>query len=221
MQGTMLSLVLSGLGRDALKVAAGLVVAALLALAFAVSSVAALLVPLAPVLPGGAATAPVGVHSVAAGTQVVEVARTQIGRPYLWGGASPAAGFDCSGLVQWAYGQVGVALPRTAQQQFDATARLGPDQLRPGDLVFFARTNPASAEFITHVGIYAGGGQMVNAPTRGRRRPRDGRLHRLLGSPLRRRGPGREVAMQALYARGPPDLRPQRQVENVPRGKRL
>ena len=96
--------------------------------------------------------------------QVVALARAQIGRPYVWGGASPATSFDCSGLVQWVYRQVGVHLPRTAQQQFDATDRLTPDQLQPGDLVFFAHTYP-SVEPITHVGIYVGGGRMINAPS--------------------------------------------------------
>ena len=57
------------------------------------------------------------------------------------------------------------ALPRTAQQQYDATARVARDQLQPGDLVFFANTYP-SAEPITHVGIYVGDGRMINAPTR-------------------------------------------------------
>jgi cell wall-associated NlpC family hydrolase len=98
--------------------------------------------------------------------QVVDVARAQIGKPYVWGGASPQTSFDCSGLVQWAYRQLGVALPRTAQQQYGATARLTPDQLQPGDLVFFRNTYP-SAEPITHVGIYVGNGRMINAPTQG------------------------------------------------------
>ncbi len=99
-------------------------------------------------------------------SQVVDLARAQIGMPYVWGGASPATSFDCSGLVQWVYRQVGVSLPRTAQQQFDATIRLAPDQLEPGDLVFFAHTYP-SAEPITHVGIYVGNGRMINAPAQG------------------------------------------------------
>jgi cell wall-associated NlpC family hydrolase len=100
------------------------------------------------------------------GGQAVALARAQIGRPYVWGGASPQTSFDCSGLVQWVYGQVGVRLPRTAQQQFNATARVGRDDLQPGDLVFFTRTYPSS-EPITHVGIYVGNGRMVNAPTVG------------------------------------------------------
>ena len=99
-------------------------------------------------------------------SQVLDLARAQTGKPYVWGGASPQTSFDCSGLVQWVYGQLGVTVPRTAQQQFNATAPVMQDQLQPGDLVFFARTYP-SAELITHVGIYLGNGRMINAPTEG------------------------------------------------------
>jgi cell wall-associated NlpC family hydrolase len=99
---------------------------------------------------------------------VVAVAGQFLGTPYVWGGASPATGFDCSGLTQWSYRQVGVALPRTAQQQYDATARVGRDQLRPGDLVFFARTYDDPTDVVTHVGIYLGDGQMINAPVEGK-----------------------------------------------------
>ena len=98
---------------------------------------------------------------------VVAVARQYLGWPYVWGGASPETSFDCSGLTQWSYRQVGVALPRTAQQQFDATQRLDPGELQPGDLVFFAQTYPDPANWITHVGIYVGGGRMINAPQEG------------------------------------------------------
>jgi hypothetical protein len=98
--------------------------------------------------------------------QVVQLAASQIDKPYVWGGASPETSFDCSGLVQWAYRRIGISLPRTAQQQFDATIRLPPEQLQPGDLVFFAHTYP-SREPITHVGLYIGNGRMINAPTTG------------------------------------------------------
>ena len=98
--------------------------------------------------------------------QVIDLARAQIGKPYIWGGASPQTSFDCSGLVQWVYRQVGVQLPRTAQQQYHATPRIPREQLQPGDLLFFAHTYP-SAEPITHVGIYVGHGHMISAPTQG------------------------------------------------------
>jgi cell wall-associated NlpC family hydrolase len=100
--------------------------------------------------------------------RVLDVARAQTGMPYVWGGASPATSFDCSGLVQWSFRQVGVELPRTAQQQWNATARVPDEDLRPGDLVFFANTYKVDpAEPITHVGIYVGNGRMLNAPSEG------------------------------------------------------
>jgi hypothetical protein len=99
-------------------------------------------------------------------SQAVDVARSQLGRPYVWGGASPQTSFDCSGLIQWTYSQLGISLPRTAQEQYDATARVSPGQLKPGDLVFFAQTY-ASSDLITHVGLYIGNGLMINAPTEG------------------------------------------------------
>lgn len=102
----------------------------------------------------------------APGTQVIDLARAQIGRPYVWGGASPATSFDCSGLVQWVYRQVGVSLPRTADQQFNATARVSPDQLQPGDLVFF-RICCQPPDAVTHVGLYVGNGRMIHAPAEG------------------------------------------------------
>src|SRR5205814_8747018 len=110
--------------------------------------------------PGQTVPLPPGV----AASGVVAVAQQYLGMPYAWGGASPATSFDCSGLVQWSYAQVGVRLPRTAQMQFDATARVPTDQLQPGDLVFFRNTYYSPGEPITHVGIYLGDGQMVNAP---------------------------------------------------------
>jgi cell wall-associated NlpC family hydrolase len=95
------------------------------------------------------------------------VARHYLGVPYVFGGTNPATGLDCSGLVQLVYRQVGLPLPRTAQQQFAATLRVPQDQLQPGDLVFFARTYADPHDWITHVGIYIGGGQQINAPTTG------------------------------------------------------
>ena len=170
MQAKLVALALSGLGRDAVKVAACLILAVLMALSFVIASLGALFGVVTPVqLPPGlqAELSPADLAgSGALGARVVELAYGQIGMPYVWGGASPETSFDCSGLVQWVYRQVGVNLPRTAQQQYNATQRVDRADLRPGDTVYFAATYP-STEVITHVGIYVGNGQMINAPTTG------------------------------------------------------
>lgn len=106
-------------------------------------------------------------QTVAAGTAggiAVDWALAQVGTPYVWGGETPGVGFDCSGLVQAAYKVAGITLPRVAQDQYDATTKLAPDDpLEPGDLVFFG----GSTTDVTHVGIYIGNGQMVDAPYTG------------------------------------------------------
>jgi cell wall-associated NlpC family hydrolase len=95
-----------------------------------------------------------------AGGGVVSIALQYLGVPYVWGGASPD-GFDCSGLVQYVFGQLGISLPHnTVAQWHDPDAVPVPqDQLRPGDLLFFNR--------LDHVGIYLGNGLMVDAPHTG------------------------------------------------------
>ena len=106
-------------------------------------------------------------QTVAAGTAggiAVDWALAQVGTPYIWGGETPGVGFDCSGLVQAAYKVAGITLPRVAQDQYDATIKLAPgDPIQPGDLMFFGQ----STSDVTHVGIYIGGGQMVDAPHTG------------------------------------------------------
>jgi cell wall-associated NlpC family hydrolase len=99
-----------------------------------------------------------------AGSVALDWALAQVGTPYRWGGETPGVGFDCSGLVQAAYGAAGVTLPRTAQAQYDATTKLGPgDPIQPGDLLFFG----SGRSDVTHVGIYVGDGEMVDAPHTG------------------------------------------------------
>ena len=84
------------------------------------------------------------------------------GQPYRPGGAAPG-GFDCSGLVLYAYNQAGFRLPRRAIEQSQAARKLPPRALAPGDLLFFQVDGEVS-----HVGIYMGGGRMVHAPGTGK-----------------------------------------------------
>lgn len=97
--------------------------------------------------------------------RAVEVARSKIGAPYVWGASGPDA-FDCSGLVLWVYSRVGLQVPRTAQQQFEWAVSIEVSQLQPGDLTFYESTYP-SPDRITHVGIYVGGGTVVMATNTG------------------------------------------------------
>lgn len=84
------------------------------------------------------------------------------GWKYVYGGSNPNTSFDCSGLVQWCYGKAGISLPRTAQEQYDATQHLPLSQAKAGDLVFFHSTYNAGT-YVTHVGIYAGNNRMYHA----------------------------------------------------------
>jgi cell wall-associated NlpC family hydrolase len=93
----------------------------------------------------------------------VAFAAAQLGTPYLWGGTG-SGGFDCSGLVQAAYGSAGVALPRVAQDQYDAGPAVPAGSgVLPGDLVFFGDGTTG----VDHVGLYVGGGEMIDAPHTG------------------------------------------------------
>ncbi|MFF2040278.1 NlpC/P60 family protein [Kitasatospora sp. NPDC058170] len=111
-----------------------------------------------------APTAPVEVSQQSAAA--IYFAQTKLGTLYLWGGEGlPSQGgrFDCSGLTQAAYASVGIVLPRVANDQWYAGPHPSRDQLRPGDLVFWA-TDLNDPRSIHHVGIYVGGGYMINAP---------------------------------------------------------
>ncbi|MGW2541982.1 C40 family peptidase [Kitasatospora sp. NPDC001574] len=111
-----------------------------------------------------APVAPVEVSSQSAAA--IYFAQTKLGTPYQWGGEglpSQNGRFDCSGLTQAAYASVGIKLPRVANDQWYAGPHPSRDQLRPGDLVFWA-TDLGDPRSIHHVGIYVGGGYMINAP---------------------------------------------------------
>lgn len=96
----------------------------------------------------------------AGGNGIIDLAQQFLGVPYVWGGSSPN-GFDCSGFVQYVYAQKGIHLPRTADIQATAGRPVSKAELQPGDLVFFA----SDYVNISHVGIYAGNGQMIHAST--------------------------------------------------------
>jgi cell wall-associated NlpC family hydrolase len=90
---------------------------------------------------------------------VVGIALQYLGIPYVWGGSSPATGFDCSGFTSYVFAQIGVYLPHHAASQYGMGTPVSYEQLAPGDLVFFSG--------LGHVGIYIGGGQFVHAPHTG------------------------------------------------------
>ena len=93
------------------------------------------------------------------GSRAARIALQAVGVPYQWGGTS-MAGFDCSGLVYWAYRRLGVELPRTSYSLYDRGRRVPRSRLKAGDLLFFVG--------LGHVGLYLGQGRMVHAPRAGR-----------------------------------------------------
>lgn len=97
------------------------------------------------------------------GAQALEVARKMLGTPYRYGGTDPK-GFDCSGLVRYAFNRSGIELPRTSREIFRVSQRIDPKKIEPGDLVFFA----LSANKISHVGIYAGQSRFIHSPSSGK-----------------------------------------------------
>jgi cell wall-associated NlpC family hydrolase len=101
----------------------------------------------------------------------IAAAESVIGTPYVFGGADPDVGFDCSGLTMWAYAQAGVSLPHSSAAQYASLPHVSREDLQPGDLLFFYSP-------ISHVSLYVGGGQHIDAS---------------------HPGPGGEVAREAVY----------------------
>ncbi|MFC4122254.1 C40 family peptidase [Nonomuraea zeae] len=98
-------------------------------------------------------------------TVALKAAVSKLGRPYVWGAEGPDT-FDCSGLVQWAYGQAGVRMPRVTHQQWVTGPQVPLAQAQPGDLLFW-RNDPTNPDYISHVAIYWGKGKMLHAPRTG------------------------------------------------------
>jgi cell wall-associated NlpC family hydrolase len=107
----------------------------------------------------GGGEAPTGSAPAAQYGGVVGIAMQYLGIPYLWGGASPSTGFDCSGFVMYVYAQVGVSLPHNAAMQYSYGSPVSRSELQPGDLVFF--------NGLGHNGIYIGGNQFIHSPHTG------------------------------------------------------
>lgn len=105
--------------------------------------------------PDAAATTP--------GERAVTLAKQYLGRAYVWGGESPASGFDCSGLVQYVYGRLGIEIPRVTHDQFKVGRVIGRQELRTGDIVFFRD----STGYIHHEGLYLDKGRFLHAPRTG------------------------------------------------------
>jgi murein DD-endopeptidase len=94
------------------------------------------------------------------GERAAAIALKAVGVPYRWGGASLAGGFDCSGLVYWAYGRLGIELPHSSYALYGLGRRVARSRMKAGDLIFFSG--------LGHVGLYLGRGRMVHAPRSGR-----------------------------------------------------
>ena len=93
---------------------------------------------------------------------IAQLAVSMVGVPYRYGGDHPSEGFDCSGLVYYAYASSGETVPRTSQAQFDAARKISLAEAAEGDLLFFR-----DQEKLSHVGIYLGDGRFVHAPSSG------------------------------------------------------
>jgi len=96
--------------------------------------------------------------------RLLAFARQQQGAPYRYGGKSPKRGFDCSGLIQFSFAQIGKRIPRTTKQQFRSRQPVSLGSLRPGDLLFYETEGRTPG----HVALYLGRGEMIHAPSSGK-----------------------------------------------------
>jgi len=99
-----------------------------------------------------------------AAQQGAVIAQSLAGSPYRYGGATPR-GFDCSGLVYYAYRKAGLSVPRTTREQYQRSERISLSAIHRGDLLFFK----LSSRGVSHVGIYTGNGRFIHAPSSGKR----------------------------------------------------
>lgn len=104
-------------------------------------------------------------HDNISGSAVVAAARSQLGKPYKYGGSSPQAGFDCSGLIHWSYKQHGVTVPRIASDQAKTGSVVPKSRLRQGDIVVFRISGRPGI----HTGLYSGNGKFIHSPSSGKR----------------------------------------------------
>lgn len=108
--------------------------------------------------------APTSPNNTAQKQRLIDIALQQRGIPYRYGGNSPNRGFDCSGLIQFSYAQVGKRIPRTTKQQFQSRRSVSLGKIRPGDLLFYATEGRRP----DHVALYLGHGEMIHAPSSGK-----------------------------------------------------
>jgi cell wall-associated NlpC family hydrolase len=95
---------------------------------------------------------------------IVRYAKNFLNKKYRYGVQDPHYGFDCSGLVQYAYKEAGINIPRTAKEQYARSKKINKNELELGDLVFFSIENNE----ISHVGIYVGNNKFIHSPSSGK-----------------------------------------------------
>ncbi len=98
------------------------------------------------------------------GQAISKTAQSQLGKYYRFGGTSPKTGFDCSGLIQWAYKQHGVKVPRQTVAQAKTGKRIKSSKARPGDIIVFKSRNSGTG---LHTGIYVGDNKFIHSPRKG------------------------------------------------------